>query len=117
MEEGEDVTQAALRELKEEAALTGCRVIGASERVYQYDFPASYRRFRPDNVCGQEIRFVFAVAPENPAVVVDGKEVDAYAWIDVSQLGTYMKRGEYLGIVEGLYQEAMRGLGDGIGKM
>ena len=63
VEEGESVTQAAIRELQEEAGLTECRLIGVSPRVYQYDFPASFRRFRPDDVCGQRIQYVFALAP------------------------------------------------------
>ena len=108
MEQGEDVTQAALRELKEEASLDGCRVIGKSERVYQYDFPDSFRRFRPDNVCGQKIEYVFALAPDNPQVVVDGKEVDAHAWIGIDQLTQYVRREEYLEIVRGLFEEAIR---------
>ncbi len=107
VEEGENATEAALRELKEEAGLDGCRVIGVSERVYQYDFPESYRRFRPDNVCGQRIEYVFALAPKDAKVTVDGKEVDAEAWVDVTQLGLYIKRKEYLEIVEGLYTEAL----------
>ena len=107
MEEGESVTEAELRELTEEASLTGCRVLHVSDRVYQYDFPASYRRFRPDNVKGQHIAFVTALAQKDAAVTVDAKEVDAYAWVDVSQLSQYLKRGEYLGIVKGLFEEAL----------
>lgn len=116
VEEGEDATQAAVRELKEEASLDGCRILGVSERVYQYDLPASYRRFRPDNVKGQHIDFVLALAPKDAAITVDAKEVDAYVWIDVSQLPQYLKRGEYLGLVKGLYEEAI-GLVSGKGKV
>lgn len=107
VEAGEDVTQAALRELTEEAGLTGCTVIGTSERVYQYDFPASYRRFRPDNVKGQRIAYVLALAPAHAAVTVDGKEVDGYAWVDGDYLPKYIKRRQYLDIVKGLNQEAL----------
>lgn len=106
MEEGESVEQAALRELQEEAGLTGCRVIGTSKRVYQYDFPASFRRFRPDNVKGQHIAFVFALAPKNASITVDGKEVDGYAWVDGEYLPKYITRRQYLEIVRGLYKEA-----------
>ena len=111
VEAGEDVTQAALRELQEEAGLSGCRVIGTSERVYQYDFPASYRRFRPDNVKGQHISFIFALAPKDAVVTVDNKEVDGSVWIDLSQVPQYVKRGEYVEIVNGLYDEARRLIG------
>ena len=106
IEQGEDVAETALRELKEEASLVGCRIIGTSGRIYQYEFPLSFRRFRPDNVRGQQIRYVFALAPKDAAVAVDGKEVDGSAWVDVSQLGQYIKRKEYLEIVQGLYEEA-----------
>ena len=107
MEAGEDVTQAALRELNEEASLSGCTVLGVSKTVYQYDFPSSYRRFRPDNVKGQHISFVFALAPQDSRVVVDGKEVDGYVWVDLAQLPQYVKRKQYLELVGGLVEEAM----------
>ncbi len=110
VEDGESVTEAALRELNEEASLTGCRVLGVSERVYQYDFPASFRRFRPDNVKGQRIEYVFALAPHDATVTVDGKEVDNHAWIELSQLPQYVKRSEYVEIVTGLYDEALQQL-------
>lgn len=108
VEGGENVTEAALRELQEEAGLSGCTVIGTSGRVYQYDFPASFRLFRPDNVKGQRIEYVFALAPKYVTVTVDGKEVDHHAWIDVSQLSQFVKRNEYSEIVKGLYDEALR---------
>ncbi len=110
VEDGESVTEAALRELGEEASLTGCRLLGVSQRVYQYDFPASFRRFRPDNVKGQRIEYVFALAPKDAAVTVDGKEVDHHAWIDLAQLPQLVKRREYVEIVKGLYDEALRRL-------
>ena len=110
VEAGESVTEAALRELNEEASLTGCTVLGVSARVYQYDFPESFRRFRPDNVKGQRIEYVFALAPKDAKVTVDGKEVDSSVWVDLSQLTQYIKRGEYVEIVQGLYEEAIERL-------
>ncbi len=107
VEQGEDTVQAALRELQEEASIRDCTVLGKSKTMYQYDFPASFRRFRPDNVCGQRIEYVFAVAPSDAQVTVDGKEVNGHEWIDISQLGKYIKRAEYVGLVKGLYEEAM----------
>ena len=105
MEAGEDVTQAALRELKEEASLEGCRLLGVSEKIYQYEFPPSFRRFRPDNVRGQQIRFVFAEAPEDAEVKVDNKEIEGYVWAGIDQLGRYLKRKEYVELVRELYRE------------
>ncbi len=109
VEERESVTETALRELREEAGLTDCRVIGVSSRVYQYDFPQSFRRFRPDNVRGQRIQYVFALAPWDAAVRVDGEEVDGSTWVPVAQLGQYIRREEYLQIVKELYAEATNG--------
>ena len=107
VEQGEDATQAAMRELKEEASLDNCRVLGVSTHVYAYDFPPSYRRFRPDNVKGQRIAFVFALAPNDAAVRVDQKEIDSSVWIDLGQLPQFVKRKQYVELVNDLYQEAM----------
>ncbi len=112
VEQGEDTVRAALRELKEEASLSDCTVIGRSESVYQYDFPPAFRRFRPDNVCGQRIEYVFAMAKADAPVTVDGKEVDGFVWIDVSELEKYIKRFEYLELVGKLYEEAQMKIQD-----
>jgi len=104
VEEGETIEQAALRELKEEAALSA-EIVGHTEQHYKYDFPASYRRFRPDSVCGQKIEFVFAVVPVGAPITVDANEIDAYAWVLPDQLSQYIRRKEYLQIVESLVKE------------
>ena len=108
VEAGESVTEAALRELNEEASLTGCTVLGVSARVYQYDFPESFRRFRPDNVKGQKICFIAALAGEDTAVTVDGKEVDEYVWTTLSEANKYIHRKEYLELVTEIYREAVQ---------
>ncbi len=112
MEPGETVEQAALRELKEEASLTGCTVLGISNRVYEYTFPESYRRFRPDNIKGQQIRFVYALAPADAAVTVDNKEIDQYQWIDIRDLSRTVKRKAYVELVRDLYNEALKQVQD-----
>lgn len=106
MEQGETAGECAVRELEEEAGLTGVTMLGESSTVYQYDFPASYRRFRPDHICGQRIAFVFAVSPENPVITVDAKEVDRYEWVKPDQLPKFLKRKEYLELVRHLLEEA-----------
>ncbi len=112
VEEGETIEQAALRELQEEAGLSGCTVIGHSKKVYQYDFPPSFRRFRPDNVCGQRIEYIFALVPDGAEVKVDGKEINDHLWIDISDLTKHVRREEYLKLVRDLYNEAMGILGN-----
>lgn len=106
IEEGETVAQAALRELQEEASLTG-KIIGESDRVYEYTFPASYRRFRPDNIKGQQIHFVFALVQDDAKVQVDNNEIDDFVWIDLSELGKYIKRKAYAELIRVLHKEAM----------
>ena len=107
VEKGETIEQAALRELHEEAGLQNPRVIGKSDDVYCYDFPPSFRKFRPDNVCGQRIEFVFALAPADSTVNVDKKEIDGHVWADESQLPFYLKREEYLELVKKMLHEAV----------
>lgn len=107
VEAGENTESAALRELKEEAGITAT-IIGLSKRCYQYDFPESFRRFRPDHVCGQCIRFVFAMFDPGQGIVVDGKEIDAYKWVAPEEVSRYIKRRAYLRIVQQLVEEAKK---------
>jgi len=104
IEAGEDLITAALRELKEEAGIEA-KVFGQSKRVYQYEYPASYRRFRPDNVCGQRIGFIFAQDPSESAVKVDEHEIHDFVWIMPKDLSKYLKRKEYRSLVLSLIQE------------
>jgi len=105
-EEGETIEQAAMREVMEEAGVHG-EVMGTSEKNYRYDFPKSYRRFRPDNICGQCIHFVFARLTSDKFVTVDGVEIDSYAWVYPEQLPRYITRQEYLELVTQLFEEAV----------
>lgn len=108
VEEGEDVEKAALRELKEEANIAGVVVLGKSQEVYQYDFPASYRRFRPDHVRGQRISYVFAEVTADVHVVVDQKEIDGFVWVPLEHLPQYIRRHAYEDLVRRLVEEAVR---------
>lgn len=107
-EEGETIQQAAFRELHEEAGISDVGFLGASEKIYKYDFPQSFRRFRPDHVCGQKIEFVFGLASSDAKVTVDAKEVDSYVWIYPNQVQRYVKRKEYLQLVQELIREALQ---------
>lgn len=107
MEPGETPEQCALRELHEEAGVAnGVRILGVSDKQYTYDFPESYRRFRPDNVCGQKICFVMGKADGDIELKVDGEEIDRGIWITPRDLDKFIFRGEYLGLVKGLIEEA-----------
>ena len=110
VEEGEDAETAALRELEEEAGISGVVVLGKSREVYQYDFPTSYRRFRPDNVRGQCISYVFAVARGDVQVTVDRKEIDGFVWVSSEHLSQYISRQAYEDLVRRLLQEAVSSL-------
>ncbi|MDO8468143.1 MAG: NUDIX domain-containing protein [Candidatus Peribacter sp.] len=104
VESGENTEQAALRELKEEAGITA-RLIGSSARIYQYEYPPSYRRFRPDHVKGQQIRFVFAEVEPDVQITVDGKEINDSIWVTEADLPRYIKRKEYREIIRSLIGE------------
>ena len=103
----ETMEQAALRELKEETGLSGVNVFGPSAHVYQYDFPGSYRRFRPDNVKGQRIEFILALLTGSAVLKLEPKEVDDSAWVLPEQLHLYIKRQQYLNLVKKMYEEAI----------
>jgi putative (di)nucleoside polyphosphate hydrolase len=109
VEHGETIEQAALRELMEEAGIAAS-VLSVSERCYQYDFPASYRRFRPDSVCGQCIRFVIATVDAGVTVHVDGKEIEDHVWMAPEAIGSYIKRKAYLRVVRSVLEEAKKQL-------
>ena len=103
-ESGETTVEASLRELKEEAGIEA-EVAGSADHVYQYDFPASYRRFRPDNVKGQRVEYVFATVEPDAKVQVDEEEIDQFAWVLPEELPHYIKRTEYLELVQKLYKD------------
>ena len=106
--EGSETTeQAALRELQEEAGITA-EIFGKSANQYKYDFPTSYRRFRPDNVCGQCIQFVFATLKKGEEVQVDQDEIDDYKWICIEDLDRYIKRDVYRKLVSTMFEEGIK---------
>lgn len=106
VEEGETSEEAAIREVQEEAGIT-TEIIGTSEEVYQYDFPASYRRFRPDNVKGQRIEYVFAKVGADIKVQVDNDEIDQFVWVLPQKIGKYIQRKEYLELINKLYNDGI----------
>jgi putative (di)nucleoside polyphosphate hydrolase len=107
IEEGETVEIAALRELKEEAGIDA-KILRSSEECYQYEFPVSYRRFRPDSICGQCIRFVIAEPASDAPVQVDGKEIYEHMWVLPHEMPSYIKRKAYLQVVQRVWEEAKK---------
>ena len=107
---GESIEEAALRELKEEAGI-GANLLGKSQTVYQYDFPSSYRRFRPDNVCGQRLEFVIGVVEPEIKITVDNDEIDDYVWASLEDIGKHIKRKEYLDVIRKLVSEGKKLVG------
>lgn len=105
-EEGETYEDCAVRELKEEAGIGGVHVLGTSDKVYQYDFPKSYRRFRPDNICGQKIVYLIGTVGRDAVATLDEVEVDDCVWVTPDRIPSYVKRKEYLTLVRGLLDEA-----------
>jgi putative (di)nucleoside polyphosphate hydrolase len=108
MEEGETPEQCAIREVQEEAGVTGVTVLGQSSIVYQYDFPTSYRRFRPDHICGQKIYFVYGTVGRDVVVTVDNNEINDFCWVTLKEFPKYLKRKEYLELAKNVYEEAMQ---------
>ena len=102
----ETAEQCAIRELKEEAGISHVTVLGVSDQEYKYDFPKSFRRFRPDHICGQEIAFVIGTTDREASVTVDGVEVDDFRWLAPEALATYVQRSEYMMLVDHLIAEA-----------
>ncbi len=111
-EEGENFTEAAMRELHEEAGIKNATVLGESSEVYQYDFPTSYRKFRPDHVRGQRIEFVYALTSSDTEVIVDGNEINRFIWVYPEQIRQYLKRKEYVDLVMKVLEEAKKVLGN-----
>ena len=110
IEKGESIEEAALRELMEEANISAT-ILGRAKHTYQYDFPNSYRKFRPDNVKGQHIDFVLAKLNPNQTVQVDDDEIDGHAWVLPADIGKYLKRKRYLSSVYQLVKEGKKLLG------
>jgi len=104
--EGETDEQCAIRELKEETGIEGVKILGISDREYKYDFPKSYRRFRPDNICGQKIVYLIGTVPRDTPFCLDNVEVNDCKWVTQDEIPTYVKRKEYLSLINGLIDEA-----------
>lgn len=106
VEKGESLEEAAAREIYEEAGIKP-EIIGNSGKIYKYDFPASYRRFRPDNVCGQTVEYFYGKLDMGIDVKVDDDEIDDYVWVRRKKIPKYLKRKAYLKLVMNLYDDGI----------
>ena len=106
VEKGETIREAAQREIQEEAGITPT-IVGDTKHVYQYDFPASYRRFRPDNVCGQKVEYFIGILDASEEVQVDDEEIDDFVWTSRTGISKYIKRKAYRKLVTQLYDDGI----------
>ena len=105
MEDGETCIDAAKRELEEETCLCDIDVLAESTQTYQYDFPESFRKERPDNVCGQCVHFVFMRKTSDEPVKVDNTEIDAHVWVHPEHFHEFVIRPEYKEMLKRLVEE------------
>lgn len=105
IEAGESVEQAAIRELREETGIDGCRVLGRLGRAYQYAYPPRSTRFQ--RYRGQRIEFIAALASASGIVTVDRNEIVGYHWAFADEVGMYVRRPEYRVVVESLIEESI----------
>ncbi|MBP9774177.1 MAG: NUDIX domain-containing protein [Candidatus Peribacteraceae bacterium] len=112
IEEGENMEQAAIRELMEETGLQFEKVDHTSQCTYSYDFPPQFlERHHPVNQ-GQTLCFVLLVASRDQQVKVDNKEIDQYAWILPHQVPLYIKREAYVKVIQEVIEESMKKLSE-----
>lgn len=111
IEAGETPDQAAVRELQEETGLHLPSVTHVCESTYRYDFPPQFiAKYNPIN-SGQELAFVMFRVTEKLPVIVDNKEVDNHVWILPEQLPLYIKRPEYVEVIQRVLEECKDHLG------
>ncbi len=107
IEQGETPEQAALRELKEETGLDLKETLRTSSTIYCYDFPPEFvEKFHPVND-GQRLCFVTVRVSGDAVVTVDGVEIDGYVWVLPEQLPLYIKRPEYLEVIQKVLAEEL----------
>lgn len=110
IEAGENLEQAALRELQEETSLHFEKVTHICKTEYTYDFPPQFlQKYNPVNA-GQTLFFVMINVPERPTVTVDNDEIDNFTWVLPKQLPQYIKRKEYVDVILKAMGECVIGL-------
>ena len=110
IEEGETVELGAARELREE---TGIRLAEKEKftihpEFYQYDYAEGFKRSKKPKYAGQHLQFCSLIVPPHTPVEVEKGELDAFKWVKPEELGKYLKRKNYLQVVERVIRSAVQ---------
>jgi len=100
VEKNESLKKAAARELREE---TGIRIRGDMVKTpysYKYNFPADFIKKEQPLYKGQQLIILAARAPKGVRVKVDRREIDGFKWVKLSEIGRYIRRAKYRGVVK-----------------
>ena len=100
IEEGETPEAAAARELLEETGIALTEPPVLCPQFYQYDYPEGFKRAKKPKYAGQHLAFVTALVPPETVVTVDKRELDTFKWVTPAEIGKYLKRKNYLKVVE-----------------
>ena len=109
IEKGETIEHAARREIREETGISieESAIFFKSLRIYAYDYPKGYARALRPPYRGQRIQFVGVPVPPDTTVRVDGKEVDGHIWALPEDIQRYVKRKEYLKVIQRVIAESL----------
>ena len=100
IEEGETPEGAAARELLEETGISLAERPVLHPEFYQYDYPEGFKLAKKPKYTGQRLAFVTASVSRETVVTVDKRELDTFKWVTPAEIGKYLKRKNYLKVVE-----------------
>jgi len=95
IEAGEDIVDAAKRELLEELGNSAFRGFHKSKHVLFYNFPPDFKR--DDRYTGHKQGYLLAEFTGTDADIrLDAQELDEYRWVYQNELPEYIDSSEYL---------------------
>lgn len=100
VEKNETTKKAGVRELREETGIALRGDIVKSPFSYKYNFPADFIKKEQPLYKGQELVFLAARAPKGVRVKVDNRELDGFKWVRLSEIGRFIRRAKYRGVVK-----------------